>query len=77
MVDWLKNLFNGHEPEQLHELSLEEIRARADQIAREAGLSGAVEAYRLLDAGELEGTLLEVELEKLRFLEQAPTDKVA
>jgi hypothetical protein len=49
-------------------LSLENIQARAEQLAHSVGLPSAQEAFRQLDSGELNGTILEVELKMLRFL---------
>jgi hypothetical protein len=52
-------------------LTLKQLDARAERIARAAGLSGAAEAFRRLNAGELDGTLLEMELRMIRFLQNA------
>ena len=43
---------------------------RAEQLASEAGFTGAEEAFRRLDAGELDGTLIEAQLRTLRTLER-------
>ena len=49
-------------------LTLADLKARAEAIALRAGLSGASEAFKKLDAGKLDGTLLEMELRMIRFL---------
>ncbi|MBI4602458.1 MAG: hypothetical protein HY721_10915 [Planctomycetes bacterium] len=50
------------------DLTLDELRESAEELARRAGLSGANEAFGLLDAGKLDGTILETELRAIRFL---------
>lgn len=50
------------------DLTLADLRASAEKLARKAGLPGAAKAFKLLDAGKLDGTILESELEAIRFL---------
>jgi hypothetical protein len=59
------------------ELTEEEIRKQADQLARQAlGLSGE-EAWRRVQAGEFEGTLLASRLTQLHFLLDEPYAQAA
>jgi hypothetical protein len=53
-------------------LSLEELAARAEKIARAAGFRNAEEAFRKLEKGELDGTIVEARLRSIRFLQEAP-----
>lgn len=50
--------------------TIDDLRAEVERLSIEAGLSGSTEAFRLLDQGALNGTLLEMELRMLRFLEE-------
>ena len=54
--------------EACHQLSLEDLRRRAERVAKSAGFANADEAFHCLDAGKLDGTLLEVELNMTRYL---------
>ncbi len=70
MGSWLRNLLGLRKAEKkTAPSSPSDLQQRADEIAHEAGFSDAQEAFRRLDAGELDGTLLEVELKMLRFLQ--------
>jgi hypothetical protein len=51
--------------------SAQNLRARIREMARAAGFSGVPEAYAHLDRGELRGTMIEMNLEMLRFLDGA------
>lgn len=44
-----------------------EVEAKVDDVARDLGVSRAV-AFRMLDRGELRGTVAEMRLAPLRFL---------
>jgi hypothetical protein len=66
MFEWLRR-----RPKRVNEdLTLNEVRERAEKLAHEAHLSGADEAFKLLDAGKLDGTLIEAELRAIRFLQE-------
>lgn len=52
------------------DLTMKELDARAERFAHEAGFPSAEAAFRFLDAGKLEGTLLESELQAIRFLKE-------
>lgn len=54
------------------ELSAEDIRVQQQRLASAAGVASVDEAYRLLDDGELDGTILASELHMLRFLLEGP-----
>jgi hypothetical protein len=78
MFTWLKRLLGGRNgaangSHEVELLSPADIRARAEALAREAGYGSASQAFKDLDAGELDGTPLEVQLLMLRFLQHEPT----
>lgn len=75
MFGWLRELFASKKiDEKPADLSVDDLRKRVERLCREAGLPGADEAYRRLDAGDLDGTILEVELKVLRFHEDRSKD---
>ena len=51
-------------------LTLADLRSKVDVDVHGVGFSGLEEAFRKLDAGELDGTPLEVELRMIRFLQK-------
>jgi hypothetical protein len=54
------------------DVSTKDVREMAETLARnELGIS-AEEAWRRMDAGEFDGTILEAELHQLRFLLSEP-----
>lgn len=73
MRNWILRLLGRSEPRTNgahQEVTLQELRERAERIARQAGFAGTAEALRALDSGELDGTLLETELRSIRFLDR-------
>ena len=74
MFAWLRR-FLERRPEAVDGITYAELMERAERLAKAAGLRNADEAFRQLDAGLLEGTLLEAELKMLRFLQEAPKDR--
>jgi hypothetical protein len=55
-------------PVEEQQLTTEEVRALVDELARRALDTSADEANRRLEAGELDGTVLESELRLYGFL---------
>jgi hypothetical protein len=54
------------------EYTAEQLRAQQQELATAVGIASVAEAYRQLDDGELEGTILAAELDMLRFLLEGP-----
>lgn len=59
----------------MEDLTPDELQAQAEDLAHRAGLPSAKKAFALLDAGKLDGTILESELRTIRFLLREPPPK--
>lgn len=56
-------------------LEMDAIQRRIDRIVEKMGVKNIHELWAKLDRGELEGTLAEVELRMIRFLEEGPNEE--
>ena len=80
MLRWIRRLFGrAVAPQQAASPEprgpVPDLSRQAEKLARAAGIRNAEEAFRLLDEGALDGTLLETKLRSIRFLQDRPTQR--